>query len=122
MRYAEGTRWPVRSMVHSHVDVEQYRLADPLDLRNDAFEVKCLCEHDFEDLLHVDGRGCRAKDERRVHRFGEALGLLRDLLLLVARKSRKCVKLGADEKRDRSLRSSGFASQGKERGKVNAPC
>jgi hypothetical protein len=100
-------------MVHSHVDIEQYRLTDPLDLRNDAFEVKCLCKHDFEDLLHVDGRGCRAKDQRRVHRFGEALGLLRDLLLLVARKSRKGIKLGADKKRDRSLRSSKFISQGK---------
>ena len=52
-----------------------------------------------------------------MHRFGEALGLLRDLLLLVARKSGKGVKLGADEERDRSLRSSGFVSQSKRWGK-----
>ena len=48
---------------HSHVHVEQYGLADPLNLGNDAFEVERLCEHDFEDLLHVDRRGRRAKDE-----------------------------------------------------------
>lgn len=48
---------------HSHVHVDQYRLADPLNLGYDAFEVKRLCEHDFEDLLHVDRSGCRAKDE-----------------------------------------------------------
>ena len=48
---------------HSHVHIEQYRLADPLNLGNDAFEVERLCEHDFEDLLHVDRCGCRAKDE-----------------------------------------------------------
>ena len=109
MRCAEGMRWPVRPMVLSHINVEQYWLADSLNLRDDAFEVKCLGEHDFEDLLDVDGRGCRAKDERRVHRFGEALGLFRDLLLLIARKRRKGIKLGADKKRDRGLRRSGFA-------------
>ena len=51
-----------------------------------------------------------------MHRFGEALGLLRDLLLLVARKSGKGVKLGADKKRDRSLRRFGFVSQCKRWG------
>jgi hypothetical protein len=59
----------------SHIDIEQYELADPFDLRNDAFEVKCLYEHDFEDLLHVDGCGCRAKDEQCMHRFCKLLGL-----------------------------------------------
>lgn len=88
---------------HSHVDVEQYGLADPFNLGNDAFEVERLCEHDFEDLLHVDGRGCRAKNERRVHRFRESLGLLCDLLLFVARECRKGIKLGSDEKWYRSL-------------------
>jgi len=39
---------------HSHVDVEQYGLADPLNLGNDTFEVKRLCEHDFKDLLHIN--------------------------------------------------------------------
>jgi hypothetical protein len=88
---------------HSHVDIEQYGLADPFNLRNDAFEVERLCEHNFEDLLHVDGRGCRAKDERRVHRLGKSLGLLCDLLLFVARECRKGIKLGSDEKGYRSL-------------------
>ena len=102
MQGAEAVTWLARTE-DSHVDVEQYGLANPLDLGNDAFEVECLCEHDFEDLLHVDRRGCRTKDERRVHRLGEALGLLCDLLLFVARECRKGIKLGADEKRYRGL-------------------
>ena len=86
---------PVRTG-QSQVDVEQYGLADPLNLGNDAFEVERLCEHDFKDLLHVDRRGRRAKDERCVHRFSEALGLLCDLLLFVAGERRKGIKLGAN--------------------------
>jgi hypothetical protein len=100
----QGRAWREEQWVRtrpSHVDVEQYELADPFDLRNDAFEVERLCEHDFEDLLHIDGCGCRAKDERRVHRFCKSLGLLCDLLLFVAR--HKGIKLGSDEKWYRSL-------------------
>jgi hypothetical protein len=84
----------------SHIDIEQYELADPFDLRNDAFEVKCLYEHDFEDLLHVDGCGCRAKDEQRMHHFCKLLSLLCDLLFIVRHKG---IKLGSDEKWYRSL-------------------
>ena len=88
---------------HSNVDVKQYGLTDPFDLGDNTFEVKRLCEHDLEDLLHVDRCGCRAKDERSVHRLGEAFGLFRNFLLFIARERRKGIKLGADKKRYRGL-------------------
>jgi len=99
---AERISWLIQSE-HSNVDVEQHGLTDPFDLRDHTFEVERLCEHNFEDLLHVDRCGCRAKDERCVHCFGKSLGLLRDLLLFIARKCRKSIKLGADKKWYRSL-------------------
>ena len=59
----------------SYVDVHEYRLADAVNLGDDALEVECLREHDLEYLLHVDRRGGRAEDEGCVHCFCESFCL-----------------------------------------------
>jgi hypothetical protein len=57
MQYAEGMSCSVATW-DSHVNVKQYRLANPLNLGYNTLEVERLGEHDLEDLLHIYRRGC----------------------------------------------------------------
>lgn len=38
-----------------YIDIYQYWLANAFNLWDDAFEVKCFCQDDLEDLLDIDG-------------------------------------------------------------------
>jgi len=36
-----------------YVDIDQHRLSDTFDLRNDTFEIEGFSKNDLEDLLHI---------------------------------------------------------------------
>lgn len=74
-RQREGETKRRGKAASSNVHVEQYRLPDALNFRDNAFQVECLGEDNLEDLLDVDRVQCRAEDERGVHSLREALCL-----------------------------------------------